>query len=362
MEDLHKRHPEKILIVGDRTAQDVVGGNKMGWQTCLMTSSEATSHGLATFEVDSWVQLANEVIWPRKFIKKTDGDAKPLVESFEDTLKPITEQNLGINPFIQAVAGHRWQEGKQGFLRGGDRVYKPLPADGEKGMREADFYQVVQSLGAQHFPFVPRCYGVRNFVVNTAVPQVSPDGVEVRTRVLPHLVLEDVTAPYDEPSVLDVKIGLITYDPNTTDLEKIASQKKKYPHQAEMGYSVAGMRVFNVVTKSYETRNRQWGRALRRPEAHLVFETFFNNGAGFEVQTAKDFLAELERVREWMVRQTSHRFYSSSLLFVYEGDNEIDTPTVRRQLDESETDGKCMYCWRSPPIQLFLLFKNRTRT
>ena len=94
------------------------------------------------------------------------------------------------------------------------------------------------------------------------------------------------------------------------------------------------------LAQSYETRNRLWGRALRRPEAHLVFETFFYNGAGFEVQTAKDFLAELERVREWMMRQTSHRFYSSSLLFVYEGDNEIDTPTVRRQQDESETDGE----------------------
>jgi hypothetical protein len=160
--------------------------------------------------------------------------------------------------------------------------------------------------------------------------------------VLPHLVLEDVTAPYDEPSVLDVKIGLITYDPNTSDLEKIASQTKKYPHQAEMGYSVAGMRVFNVLTKSYETRNRQWGRALRRHEARLVFETFFFNGAGYEVQTAKDFMTELESVRDWMLRQTSHRFYSSSLLFVYEGDNEIDTPTIRRQLDESETDGEKM--------------------
>lgn len=165
----------------------------------------------------------------------------------------------------------------------------------------------MQTLGPQHFPFVPRCFGVRNFVVNTAVPQVGEMfvscvlfllgrwGVFFRflqkawrfepkvcsfyaffvicllvydplLSVLPHLVLEDVTAPYDEPSVLDVKIGLITYDPNTSDLEKIESQRKKYPHQAEMGYSVAGMRVYNTVTKSYETRNRQWGRALRRPQ------------------------------------------------------------------------------------------------
>lgn len=69
-----------------------------------------------------------------------------------------------------------------------------------------------------------------------------------------------------------------------------------------------------------------------------MFETFFWNGQSFEVQAAKDVMFELERVRDWMLRQTSHRFYSSSLLIVYEGDTEIDTPTIRRQLDESETD------------------------
>ncbi len=73
-------------------------------------------------------------------------------------------------------------------------------------------------------------------------------------------------------------------------------------------------------------------------KAHLVFDTFFWSGQSFEVQAAKDVMAELERVREWMMRQTSHRFYSSSLLIVYEGDNVLDTPTIRRQLDESETD------------------------
>lgn len=337
--DLKNMEPQRLLFVGNETDQDIVGGNRMGWKTCLLMTTENTSRGLATFEAENWIDLANEVIWPRKFIKK--NGKKEAGTSFEDTLKPVTEQNLDINPFIQAVAGHRWQEGKQGFLKGGDRVYKPLQDDGSdmgKGMREADFYRVVQEMGAQHFPFVPRCYGVRNFVVNSAVPEVSPAGVPIRNRILPHLVLEDVTAPFDEPSVLDVKIGLVTYDPSTTDLEKIVSQTRKYPNQKEMGYSVAGMRVFNVVTKQYETRDRQWGRALRRQDASLVFDTFFWNGKEFQVDAAVYVLSELLHVRDWMSKTTSHRFYSSSLLIVYEGDDTEDAATVARQLDESETD------------------------
>lgn len=342
MDDLYEKHPEKILFVGNSTADDIKGGNSMGWQTCLITTTEPTSGGLATYEVDSWIQLANDVIWPRKFIKKQPGDRASVnlnkETSFEDSLKPITEQNLGINPFIQAVAGHRWQEGKQGFLKGGDRVYKPLPAEDAKGSKEADFYQIVAEVGPQHFPFVPRFYGVRNFVVKSAVPEVSPEGVEISTRVLPHLVLADVTAPFDEPSVLDVKIGMTTYDPNTSDLEKIESQKKKYPFQGEMGYSVAGMRVYFPSEKRYESRDRQWGRALRRQEAHLVFETFFWNGQTFQIEAAKDVMEELLRIKEWMSKQTTHKFYSSSLLIIYEGDSVADPETQRQIQDESETD------------------------
>ena len=133
---------------------------------------------------------------------------------------------------------------------------------------------------------------------------------------------------------------MTTYDPNTSDLEKIESQRNKYPHQSEMGYSVAGMRVYHTNSKSYESRDRQWGRALRRAEASKVFETFFWNGVSFQVDAAKDVLEEILQIKEWMMKQTTHKFYSSSLLIIYEGDDSGSAePSVQRQLqDESETD------------------------
>lgn len=115
---LNERNPAHILMVGNETNLDIKGGTNMGWQTCLMKTTEETSQGLATYEVESWLELANEVIWPRKFVKNKG------TQSFEDSLKAVTEENNDINPFIQAVAGHRWQEGKQGFLKGGDKVYR----------------------------------------------------------------------------------------------------------------------------------------------------------------------------------------------------------------------------------------------
>lgn len=330
MASLQEEHPEQFLFVGNDTDVDIVGGNRMGWRTCLLTTTEPTSRGLATHECSSWMQLANQVIWPRKFVKGPS-------DAFEDSLKAVTDRDdSDINPFIHAVAGHRWQEGKQGFLKGGDKVYKPVQGEG-KGSREADFYQVVAEMGAQHFPYVAKFFGVRNFVVNSAVPKVSPDAVPIRKVILPHLVLEDVTAPFDEPSVLDVKIGLTTYDPDCPDTEKIASQRRKYPHQHEMGYSVAGMRVYQPHSRTYEERHREWGRSLQRRNAHLVFETFFWNGERFALDSAMDTLEELRRVRSWMENQKTHRFYSSSLLIIYEGKEDEGGGAAGSVIDDDET-------------------------
>lgn len=69
MTALQEKKPEQFLFVGNETNVDIVGGNRMGWRTCLLTTTEESSRGLATHEASTWMQLANQVIWPRKFIK-----------------------------------------------------------------------------------------------------------------------------------------------------------------------------------------------------------------------------------------------------------------------------------------------------
>lgn len=109
----------------------------------------------------------------------------------------------------------------------------------------------------------------------------------------------------------------------------------QYPNQAEMGYSVAGMRVYCPQSKSYESRNREWGRAVTRAEASKVFETFFWNGASWRMDAALETLEELKRVRQWMSKQHTHRFFSSSLLIIYEGDDEAHEPADDDASDET---------------------------
>lgn len=57
-----------------------------------------------------------------------------------------------------------------------------------------------------------------------------------------YIRLGDVLAQMVRPSVMDIKIGPKTYDPEASH-EKIATEMSKYKHAAVMGFRILGMRV-----------------------------------------------------------------------------------------------------------------------
>ena len=57
-----------------------------------------------------------------------------------------------------------------------------------------------------------------------------------------YLVLEDLTATFSKPSILDLKLGKRVWD-DFADQEKIDRELKKYPAQETLGFRIIGMRV-----------------------------------------------------------------------------------------------------------------------
>jgi len=55
--DLQRESPERILLVGNETAADIMGANQMGWKSVLLRTTEKTSDRLADWEIDSLEQL-----------------------------------------------------------------------------------------------------------------------------------------------------------------------------------------------------------------------------------------------------------------------------------------------------------------
>jgi 1D-myo-inositol-tetrakisphosphate 5-kinase/inositol-polyphosphate multikinase len=57
-----------------------------------------------------------------------------------------------------------------------------------------------------------------------------------------YIKMRDIAYQIEKPSVIDYKIGRITYDPEAS-AEKISRQKLKYPPVENIGFQLMGMRV-----------------------------------------------------------------------------------------------------------------------
>jgi FMN phosphatase YigB (HAD superfamily) len=63
LESLHNTQPRQIIFIGNETDCDIVGANGVGWTSCLLTSTEPNSRGLAHFEVNDFAQL-RDILFP----------------------------------------------------------------------------------------------------------------------------------------------------------------------------------------------------------------------------------------------------------------------------------------------------------
>jgi len=226
---------------------------------------------------------------------------------------------------------------------GRGRVLKPM-LDALRGAREAAFYARLAELALPPpaAGLFPRFFGV------VAAPGCGPGGGGAAAAAqLEHLALEDVTACFRRPSVMDVKVGTRTFGDDASEV-KAAAEISKYPLQAEVGLRITGMRVYEGegasggeragegsggggggggVSGEYRVLGRAFGLGLR-DRAALVsgFSEFLCDSRRRRVR-AELVAPLLRRVREieaWVEAQREFRFIGSSLLFVYEGSEAQD--------------------------------------
>jgi hypothetical protein len=62
------------------------------------------------------------------------------------------------------------------------------------------------------------------------------------TKLKVYLILEDITHPFSRPSLIDIKMGTKTYEPDASP-KKIAYERSKFSGQEELGFRFVGMKV-----------------------------------------------------------------------------------------------------------------------
>ncbi|CAK1550331.1 unnamed protein product [Leptosia nina] len=231
----------------------------------------------------------------------------------EMTTKPLSMpfDSLEVQKYSRQVAGHTNTGSDTKYLGllqcSNGTILKPILKEVQK--REIDFYTTVFSSSDKDLielrKFLPKFYGCKHFTYN---------GFEQE-----YIILEDLTERMLEPCIMDIKVGKRTWDPNASE-EKIAREQSKYQKcKEEWAFCIPGYQVYKVDSGRLLKYGKDYGQKLHGHVVTAAVKNFLN-GLGTRPCRALilQFLSSLWALQKWCARQTSVRFYATSLLLAYD--------------------------------------------
>lgn len=172
---------------------------------------------------------------------------------------------------------------------------------------------------------IPASLQTSDFGARVHLP-INPKEAQTRKdeRVQFFILLEDLTAGMNKPCVLDLKMGTRQYGLDA-DEKKRKSQRRKCQTTTsqQLGVRLCGMQTWNVKKQEYLFEDKYYGRDLKAGrEFQDALTRFLYDGVSYR-SVAKRIPVILEKLGmlESMIRRLRrYRFYASSLLILYDGE------------------------------------------
>lgn len=108
-------------------------------------------------------------------------------------------------------------------------------------------------------------------------------------------------------------------------LRKKTSQtwKCKQTTSGNLGVRICGMQVFKVSENRYTFQDKYFGRQVLTQDFTSTLANFFHDGNRFLVYQIPSILRKLYKLASIISKLDRYRFYAASLLFIYDGDQEV---------------------------------------
>ncbi|KAM4613233.1 inositol hexakisphosphate kinase 2b isoform 2-T2 [Polymixia lowei] len=179
------------------------------------------------------------------------------------------------------------------------------------------------------------------------------------------ILLENLTWRYSVPCVLDLKMGTRQHGDDASE-EKKANQIRKCQQStsASIGVRLCGMQVYQSDSSQLMFMNKYHGRKLTLPGFKEALYQFFHNGRRLRRELLSPVLRRLREMQAALEACESYRFYSSSLLIIYDGDpprtpsrprhhggeeGDEDEPSDEEEEDEEEEEEEGAYGFPCSP-------------
>lgn len=139
------------------------------------------------------------------------------------------------------------------------------------------------------------------------------------------IVLENLSYPFVRPCTIDIKLGSRLWDDDVSpEKRKRLEEVSKHTTSGCLGFRVSAMRIWNVNEETYHSYSKEWGKSLTVSTISEGLNKFLSAVEAKELRSrvVSEWINSLTQIQE-VLNKVEVRMYSSSLLFIYEGDPEV---------------------------------------